>query len=567
MRLETKTGLSKDKISVWFQNRRAKEKREKGQDGGSKESTTTDSELETEDEKQLSISEETPEDDSEIEDTRNIQNRTAADFQLTTSGDQSANTHAFKLPYSEGQSNIVSDVKQPHDKNIHEITSTGIKLSECQGETSTLGSSGLYHNEVQDARNHPSNAPSVSSIQTQHPEVDINTPFHIKHVQHGHISAHSPTAQTISLTSSDLCCNERIEETRNHQDNSTSVTNLEYPTNVCKNTPTRLVYTSHSASPARQSESSEPYRNDTEPIRNYQNIPSNIKSSVQEATGSVVKEQHPEWIKAVDSSKSYHNEIEDTQKDQNNTRSNIEVTHSERQSNIPSYMVLTLPCGTIAVESTELYRRKMEDTQKYENIASDNLHATSVLTSTPTEVKVSYAGGTAAVDVSGIYRGEFEDTESSENNNTVQGVKILHTEVQNNAARDTMLPCSASTPTNTHNEIKISHPDRAVAVELKGLYCNENDNVSSFLPPEQLSTSSFDEMPRNRVISETIGTDKIPDAMATLVSSNDVITSIKENIDNAEDSGRGDGDVFYNKKVNSKEDIMNVQKTEEDMLM
>ena len=81
-RLVSETGINRIKIKVWFQNRRAKERREKGQDGGSKESTTSDSELETEDERQLSIYDETSEEDSEIEDTRNHQSKTTIDFKL-----------------------------------------------------------------------------------------------------------------------------------------------------------------------------------------------------------------------------------------------------------------------------------------------------------------------------------------------------------------------------------------------------------------------------------------------------------------------------------------------------
>lgn len=67
MLLEARTGLNKEKISVWFQNRRAKEKREKGQEGTSKEteeSTTESEENETEDE--LRVYDKTPEEENEI---------------------------------------------------------------------------------------------------------------------------------------------------------------------------------------------------------------------------------------------------------------------------------------------------------------------------------------------------------------------------------------------------------------------------------------------------------------------------------------------------------------------
>ena len=596
IRLEIKTGLSKDKISVWFQNRRAKEKRATGKDEGSKESTTTDSELETEDEKQLSTCEETPEEDSEIEDMRNLQNRTNGDFQLTTPRNPSANTHnAFKLPHPGDMSNIASNVKQPHDIIVHAIPSTSSKFPQCLGETSALVSSGLYHSEVQEARNHPNNGPSVNSMQTQHADVDDNAPFHVKHMHnHGHVSAHSPTAEKNCMPSSKLYCNE-IEETGNYESNPTSVTKLEHPGTVCKNSSTDIGI----AYQAGQCE----YRKDTEPIRNYQNTPGHIKSL------------NPE---AVHSSESNHNETKDTRKDQNNTSSNMEV--SEEQTNIPSYMVLTLPCGTIAVESTEVYRRNIEETQIYENIASDNkLHPTTVLTNTPTEVKVPYAGGTTAVDVSGIYGSdrEFDDARSSEDytdqdanvihkedhsgaapdgsseNNTAQ---VLPTEVENNAIQNAVQERSSDNGTAHSSEAlpaevqkNLTHYEAldrssenstaqgvkalpaevdnnaaldtggAVADEMEGIYCSESLNTSSFLPPLQPTTSCFDEMPRNRV---SVGADKVPDAMTTPLSSNDVITSIEKNIDNVENR---DDDVSG--KVDTKEDMMDDKKTQEDMQM
>ena len=364
-----------------------------------------------------------------------------------------------------------------------------------------------------------------------------------------------------------------------------------------------------------------------------QNTPSDIKSLIPEA---------------VDSRESYQNQNGDTRKNQSNTSGNMEV--SEEKTNIPSYMVLTLPCGTIAVESNDLYRRKMDKAQINKNIASDKkIHSTSLLTNTSTEVKVPYARGAPAVNVNGIYRSEFKDTGSSEDNadqdvnlihtqvqsdaavdesrenNTDQVVEVRHTEVQNNVAQYGAQERSSENgkaqgleqlhtdvennitqyevqkrssengttqkikalPTEVQNNVtqsasqdrsskngtaqgvEVLHsevernasPDTggAVADEVEGLYCSETLNTSSLLPPLQPTKSCFDEMRRNRV---RVGADKVPDAMTTLLSSNDVINSIEKNIDNAEKR-----DDHVSQKVDTKEDMMDDKETEEDMQM
>ena len=502
--LKSKTGLPEDKIKNWFQNRRTKEKREKrekGQDRGSKESTTTNNELETD---------ETPEEDSEIEDTRSYQSQGTIDFQvphpihistnppsdikpsrgfyhseiqdkpqhqnnttsditlshptysrtneasdikLPRSGEKINTTTDIKQPRSEDQNNPASGIKPPYITNIYSIRSTDImhphpeKMINAhfdikqprQEETSTVGSSGSYHGEIQNTRKQQNNTtPSITDITI--PGQECDSKISCTDIKIQHISTHAPTIGTTS-------------NTQNHQNNPPSDIEVQHPANVCTNLPTYIM-----------------------PLR---------FEGQTNAPGSEVKLPHPEGTNCVDSSDSYRMEFEDTRKHHSNATDGIK--HSGSQSNVPSYMVLSLPGGTIAVESTERYHREMKKSQNLQNIPP----------------------------------------------------------------RDVELPLSTNISTNGPTEIKVPHPGGTVDVDLSGLYRSKNKNTSS-ASRVQLINSCRDEKPRNLVISETTSSGEKP-IMATHVSSNDVVNSVIKVNDIVEDSDSNEGGVdefgFENKKV------------------
>jgi hypothetical protein len=570
MRLESKTGISKDTISVWFSNRRAKEKREKEQDGGSKESTTTDSELETEDERQLSIYDETPDEDSEIEDTRNHQSKTIINFKLTHPADFPTNIPSdMKPPRPEGQStsgfyhceiqdkeehqnnttshiilshpinirtneptNIklpcperkrVSDIRQPHLANIHTITPNNIMLSypHPEGkintpsdikqprseEKSAVSSSGLYHGEIQDTRNDLNNTPSVSDINIPHQDGDGNTPHDIKIQPHRNIPTHTPTDGTFGIASSKLYHRE-IEDARNDQNYPPSDIRVEHPTNTCAHTTTSI---RRLPRPEGTAESCKLYHKEIGGTQKYQNTLSDIK---------IMKRPLPEGTNYADSRGSCHSETEDASNHQNTT-SDIKVLHQEGQSNRPNYIVLSLPGGTIAVESAEQYHKENGETRNDHNTPHGDvelLYPTSTFTNT-TETKAPYPGETVAADVSGLYRSEVEDSGNSESTK----------------ARDIKLPHSANNSTNAPTEIKVPHPGGTVAVDLSGLYRSENENTSYFVPPIQTKTSCLNKSRESVVLSaKQQSRVKHLSCMATHVSSINVINSIKKDIDIAD---------------------------------
>ena len=556
MRLESKTGLSKEKISVWFQNRRAKEKREKGHDAGSKESTTTDSELETEDERQLSMFDETPEEDSEVEDTRNHQSNTTPEFKVTQPADLS--TSDMKPPHPGNQStggfyqseievtqkhqimdNTISNIKRPMSENhpirdiqrqklatIDTTTPTNMKVLYTEvvvstssdikhtssAEKSDVDSKALY-SQLYETRNNRLNAITVN--QENIPHKQSNTSFN---TQHRDNTTSSLTEEIIAMES----CKgypSQTNETRN-EFNMSSDMEMQNLTNACSSTPS-YVRQQHTQRIPQLKELVN--HKETEDPRAHQHKQTSITSLCQEDqksnTPNIEMElPHPKETNPVDSGDSYQVYTKDTQNHQDKITSD-KVPNLDERSNMPGYIVLSLPGGTIAVKSTELCHREIGEHQQNTFGDIDLPHPRSTFTYTPTEANVhttteissmSDPDNMIAQDEDGHYRSEFENERS--HNKIERDIKQPFDETQWNTQQDSKQPHSTNISTNAPAEIKVAHPGGTVAVDLSGLYCSKNENTSH-VPPVSMSSmekSFFDEKQKNGVVNEREGNDEKP---------------------------------------------------------
>ena len=529
MQLESKTGLSKEKISVWFQNRRAKEKREKGQDGGSKESTTTDSELETEDERQVSSFDERSEENIELVDTRNYQSKrrftqthpantpskvipSRIGGQCTSGFYHSEFNPGIRLPHPHiyRHTNQQRDMKQPRTEmkmNVGtDVDKTGlgqqnnsavdIKQS-CLRNVQTMTSADTMHPHSETI-NTRSEAKQISQKETS--PIDLGPNDMTQNSQNSPIITeiksyrsdqtepftHTPSMTSITSLSEQLHRSDESEEKKIHQNNLTSNIKVQHPANILTYTYPPCLEDNSSASP-----------------------------------------QHRAATNCVDVGGSYHMEIA---KHQRNVISDINVPHSEGESNnMPSYIVLSSPDGTIAVESAEQYhRREIKGTQNNQNTASDIKlsHPASIVTNSSAEISAPHPVGTV--------------------DNTAQDIKLPYTEAQRNTRGDMKTPHSTNVSADGPAEIKVPHSGGSVAVDLSRLYRDGNEYTSPSAP--QLITSCLEGKPRKRVIDETTSSNEEP-VMATHVSTSDV-NSIKKDIVIAD---RNDGDEFrfQKKKVNT----------------
>ena len=374
------------------------------------------------------------------------------------------------------------DVKQLHKEETNAVDSSGPDITQLNHQNKTSNDTGIeIFNQDGDCTT------SCSDVKIQR-----------------HTSTHTASMRMIDMIPPSELYYSDVRYTPNHQNNSTSNIKVQHPTNVCTYTPTY-------------------------------NRPPHSEDKSNKA-GTEVKLKNLTATNCANlGGTSYHMQIDDTQSYQGSKASDTKVPQSEDQSNVPSYIVLSLPGGTIAVEPTEQYHREIKETQKHKNIASDVKlpHPTN----TPAEISLPNPVGTVAIDMCGRYHSE----------STAQDVKPPFTETPKNSAEDTKPALSTNISVNAPSEIKVPHPEESEDVDLSRCYHGENKNTSpsASATQVQLTSSCLDEKPKKRIIGETTTSDEKP-VMATHVSSNHVVKKSND------EKNYGDADAkftFQNNKV------------------
>ncbi|XP_028404193.1 iroquois-class homeodomain protein irx-4-B-like isoform X2 [Dendronephthya gigantea] len=429
MQLESKTGVSKDKISVWFQNRRATEKRKKEQDGGSKESTTTDSELETEDEKQLSVCDETPGEDSEIETThQRHQDNTSNDLKATYPLDISTNSQSDEN--SSNQEDATQALSRYYERTIEYTANHAYDTTSDQPNQNNLHQN-LLHLENQNkptfdiklscATNNPSNTSGYPQQQTHSANMDLGRHTDVKRlyskqnisntrndteilvVHRQSISKNERTDRATSRSSSNIYHSE-IEDVQNLRNNP--LITAQHLNGVSTNMSTMIPPPRSDGTNAKRSITTLHPRNQMTP-EDVESLGLDVQSNINR---NVIKQPCPDEVHdTIDSNKQYNRRIEETENDQNNIIGNINIPNLLDHKKKPSFMILSLPGGTIAVESTEQCLGEIKESQNYSNSSKHSdvklPHTSSMLTNTPTEITMAHSE-----DTLGLYHGENENT-------------------------------------------------------------------------------------------------------------------------------------------------------------